>query len=166
VTVCTKDREHLLGEIVEGKMNTNPAGEMVQKIWLSIPENYHGFKTDHYVVMPNHFHGIIIKENVGAGPCTCPDHKNIRFRATTGSRPYNLSLFDVMERFKSLTTKKYLEGIDINGWQPFNGKLWQRNYYEHIIRNGHELKAYRKYIKENTKRWDKDEYFDDEKNDP
>ena len=79
-------------------------------------------------------------------------------------RQANLSLSDIMERFKALSTRKYIEGIDINGWQPFNGKLWQRNYYEHIIPNEHELNAYRKYTKDNPSKWEEDEYFDDEKN--
>lgn len=65
-----------------------------------------------------------------------------------------------------MTTKKYIEGIDKFEWPSFNGKLWQRNYYEHIIRNENELKVYRKYIKENQLKWKEDEYCDDEKNDP
>ena len=96
---------------------------------------------------------------VGAGPCACPDHNNGSSGATTGSRPYNFSLSNVIERFKSLTTFRYIEEIDNSNWQPFNGKLWQRNYYDHIIRNNPELNTYRKYIQDNPSKWKEDEYF-------
>ena len=115
--------------------------------------------TDEVVIMPNHIHGIIIKEHVGAGPCACPKQINDKDGATTGSRPYNFSLSNVIERFKSLTTFRYIEEIDNSNWQPFNGKLWQRNYYDHIIRNNPELNTYRKYIQDNPSKWKEDEYF-------
>jgi len=140
-------------------MIENSAGLMVWNAWEKIPYYYPGFKIDCFVVMPNHIHGILIKDSVGAGPCACPDSINPGSGATTGSRPYSLSLFDVIERFKSLTTKRYLEGIDKYKWPPFNGKLWQRNYYEHIIRNDRELNTYRQYILNNPSKWEEDEYF-------
>ena len=58
-----------------------------------------------------------------------------------------------------MTTTKYLEGIDIYGWKPFNGKLWQRCFYDRIIRNDNELEFYRYYIKTNPENWEDDEYF-------
>jgi len=58
-----------------------------------------------------------------------------------------------------MTTNLYLKGIQKNNWPSFNGKLWQRNYYEHIIRNERELEVYRKYIEKNPAKWEEDEYF-------
>ena len=90
VTVCVKNREHLLGSVVNKKMIENYAGEMVKKIWLEIPDKYPGFRIDSFVIMPNHFHGILIKFDVGAGPCACPDLNIEDLGATMGSRPlYN-----------------------------------------------------------------------------
>ena len=73
ITICTKDREYMFGEIIDGKMDVNSTGKMVRKIWTGIPGHYPGFLIDYYVVMPNHFHGIIkiqnkfIKSGVGVG---------------------------------------------------------------------------------------------------
>jgi len=55
-----------------------------------------------------------------------------------------------------MTTKRYADGVKKNGWQPFPRKLWQRNYYEHIIRNESDLNLTRKYIIENPKKWEFD----------
>ena len=60
-----------------------------------------------------------------------------------------LKLSDIIGRFKSLITKRYIDGVKQNNWHPFTGKLWQRDYYEHIIRNAKELNHIRKYIKNN-----------------
>ena len=67
VTICTKNRQYLFGEIIYGQMVLNEAGRMVQRVWDEIPENYPGIDTDVFIVMPDHIHGIIII--VGAGPC-------------------------------------------------------------------------------------------------
>lgn len=108
-------------------------------------------------------HGIIII--VGATPCGCPGSTpQIRDRwngqaqgpaPTTNVR--NLSLPDVVHRFKSMTTRRYADGVKHDNWPPFNKKLWQRNYYEHIIRNEDGLRDIREYIKSNPLRWAEDE---------
>jgi putative transposase len=67
-----------------------------------------------------------------------------------------MSLPDVVHRFKSLTTARYRHGVYERGWQPFPGRLWQRNYYEHIIRNERALQRIREYIMNNPARWDLD----------
>ena len=67
-----------------------------------------------------------------------------------------LSLPDVIHRFKTMTTKRYVDGVKQNGWPRFNGKLWQRNYWEHIIRNESELNRIRQYIIENPVKWEFD----------
>ena len=64
-----------------------------------------------------------------------------------------LSLPDVVHRFKTLTTKRYADGVKESGWTPFPGRVWQRNYYEHIIRNEDSLNRIRQYILENPAEW-------------
>jgi len=71
----------------------------------------------------------------------------------TGGAAERLSLPDVVHRFKSLTTARYRQGVRRDGWTPFPGRLWQRNYYEHIIRNDDELRRAREYIAENREKW-------------
>jgi REP element-mobilizing transposase RayT len=63
----------------------------------------------------------------------------------------------ILQAFKSITTREYINGVRQNRWPPFDGKLWQRNYHEHIIRNEDELNRIRQYIRDNPLTWDADE---------
>jgi REP element-mobilizing transposase RayT len=151
VTVCTQNRECLFGKIVDRTMVLSDAGKMIQMVWNKLPIHYDGVDIDQFIVMPNHVHGILVL--VGAGPRACPDLKTGR---PQGVAP-TISLPDVMHRFKSFTTKQYRIGINQSQWSPFPGKLWQRNYYEHIIRGEEDLYKIREYIVNNPAGWDKDE---------
>jgi REP element-mobilizing transposase RayT len=132
---------------------------MVEAVWAEVPEHYPGIQTDVFVVMPNHIHGIIVIVQsgpfVGAGPRACPDsgQTSKRIGQPQGVAPTGLSLSDVMHRFKTLTTKRFAEGVKDRGWPPFRARLWQRNYYEHVIRNDGELDRIREYIATNPLRW-------------
>lgn len=145
------------------------AGRMVEKIWNEIPEYYNGFNVHEFVVMPNHIHGII--EIVGASPRGCPNDvcgchaydkkQNIRYPEIIG-RPQGgaLTIPDIIHRFKTLTTKRYTDGVKEHGWTPFPGRLWQRNYYEHIIRDEQSYYRISEYIINNPLNWQGDDYFD------
>lgn len=84
-----------------------------------------------------------------AGTGTCP------VRATPRGCPKSIP--DIVQRFKSLTTKRYTDGVKQKNWKPYNGKLWQRNYYEHIIRNDESYIRISEYIKNNPQKWKGDE---------
>lgn len=151
----------MFGKIFKEKMELNEAGLMVDRIWRELPDFYPDVLSDEFVVMPNHMHGIIIigsHANVGAGPRACPQSSCMPAGQPQGvaSTNSNLSLSDVIHRFKSLTTNQYLKNIKQNNRQPFSGKLWQRNYYEHVIRNDIDLTETREYIHNNPKKWDLD----------
>ena len=99
--------------------------------------------------MPNHIHGIILLDGpVGAGPRACPGQPR-------GVAP-TLSLPDVVHGYKSLSTTRYRHRVKLEGWVPFSGRLWQWNYYEHIIRNDESLYRIREYIMTNPLRWELD----------
>ncbi len=169
VTVVTHGRECLFGEIADGETRLNEAGRMVQTVWEELSIHYPGVETDAFVVMPNHIHGVVVL--VGAGPRACPD---VGLGVATGPRacpdagPGNtergqpqgvaptLSLPDIMHRFKTLTTKRYADAVKQSGWPPFPGRLWQRNYYEHVIRDEESLNRIRQYIHDNPARWEFD----------
>jgi len=151
VTICTKDRECLYGEIVDGEMRLNAFGEIVAECWNAIPEHFHNVELDEFVVMPNHVHGIIVivDSDVGAqhaAPLQRPidrgGHVNIAPR----------SLGAIIRSFKSAVTKRTNEKSDVMVSNP-----WQRNYYDHVIRNEHDLDRVRQYIAENPLKWDMDE---------
>jgi REP element-mobilizing transposase RayT len=163
VTICVNDRRHLLGKITNGEMILNEPGEMVQQIWNEIPENYSGADIDFSVVMPNHFHGIIILtgENVGAplvgaqdGALEGTNEEKAGTRPAPTNRNFHLS--QIVGEFKSLTTNEYITGVKTKNWQRFNKKFWQRNYYDHIIRNEWDLNRIRKYIYYNPLKWEYD----------
>ena len=161
VTICTKDRKCLFGEITDQGMGFNDAGSMVKKVWDELPIFYPNITRDVFVVMPNHIHGIIIIDsfkNAGAGPRACPEHPGAIDGQPQGVAPTNqdLSLPDIVHRFKSMTTNQYIKNVKQNDWKPFNKKLWQRNYYEHVIRNDIDLEETREYILNNPKKWDLD----------
>jgi REP element-mobilizing transposase RayT len=170
VTICTQDRAFLFGQVVHDEMQLNDAGKMVYDIWNDLPAFYPGVQTDAFIVMPNHIHGIIIL--VGADPRVCPAQPSIGVgpRAYPDSGPRacpgqpqemgqpqgvapTLGLPDVVHRFKTMTTKRYADAVKRLGWEPFRGRLWQRNYYEHIIRNEESLNRIREYILTNPMRW-------------
>lgn len=142
VTLCTQNRFCLFGDVKDGCMILNDAGLMIQNVWLAIPDKYSGFQNDLFTIMPNHLHAILIIREKELGPARGP--------APT------LSLPDVMRNFKSLTTHLYTKGIEENKFQPFEKSLWQRSYYEHIIRNDQSLERIRQYIIDNPKSWDED----------
>jgi REP element-mobilizing transposase RayT len=166
VTICTQDRACLFGNIVDGEMRLNDAGRMVRSVWDEMPGRYPGIETDAFVVMPNHVHGIVVlvasNPCVGVGPCAYPDHGQTPERIAEPAdvegqpqwvAPTGLSLSDMVHRFKTLTTKRYTDGVKERGWPAFRGRLWQRNYYDHVIRNERELDKIREYIATNPLRW-------------
>ncbi len=175
LTVCTQGRACLFGSVVKGEMRLNAAGCMVQDIWNEIAARYAGVDTDAFQIMPNHIHGIIVitPTRAGANLRVCPtdsacpgDSVSHDDRAGTGARPYTgagpnmgvrpYGFGDVLRRFKSLTTKRYMDGVQYQGRPPFSGRLWQRNYYEHIIRDGRSLNRIREYIAANPLQWEYD----------
>ena len=183
-------------------MQLNDAGKMIETVWNEIPHYYNGIGINTMCIMPDHFHGIVIIQAVGAGPRACPNNKtmqsnnnngnpknnngnpkndngnpyhNIQFPENTGHPVNNnghrgtdtghprggaptvpLSLPDVVHRFKSMTTKRYIDGVKKSNWQPFDKKIWQRNYWDHIIRNKNELIRIQKYINNNPFEWETD----------
>ncbi|MGB8980474.1 MAG: transposase [Anaerolineales bacterium] len=151
VTIVTQGRECLFGEIVEGKMILNEAGQMVVKWWNELPNKFPDIILGAFVVMPDHFHGIIIiqKNAAGADLRVCPEQTGEH----TGSPRPNTPLPQIIQWFKTMTTNEYIRGVKQLSWRPFIGKLWQRNYYEHIVRNEKDLRRITDYILANPSRW-------------
>ncbi len=167
VTVCVQHRECLFGSVSNGEMLLNDAGRMIKAIWEELPERFKILQLDQFIVMSNHFHGIIILNDCRGESCIRPDVVNVSGVADgTGTkgdhkdRPYGTvdnSLGRIIQAFKSLTTHAYVNGVNNLDWPTFPGRLWQRNYYEHIIRNEDELTRARQYIINNPLKWELDE---------
>ncbi len=100
-----------------------------------------GIVLDKHVVMPNHIHAIIITDNAG-----------------TAQGPFP-TLSEIVRRFKTLTTKLYIDGVKSGSYPPFERKIWQKSFYDHIIRDEKGYLAVWKYIDENPLKWAEDEYY-------
>lgn len=162
ITICIQDRECLFGKIETGKMILNEAGNMVQQEWYNLQNRFSNIQLHEFVIMPNHFHGII--EIVGATLVVAQKQSingdtTQHNRATTRVAPTNKTIGDMIDAFKSITTVLYLRGIKTNHWYPFNRRLWQRNYYEHIIRSDESYYIIAEYITNNPAHWQEDELF-------
>jgi len=216
VTICANNRECLFGEVVDGKMRLNDAGRMIEKWWLEMNRAFPTMETDEYIVMPNHFHGVVVIVGadlrvcpivgadlrvcpivgadlrvcpivgadlrvcpivgadlrvcpiVGADLRVCPivgaDLRvcpivgaDLRVCPIVGAgnrgAHTGAPLPSIIQWFKTMTTNEYIRGVKTSAWPPFPGKLWQRNYYEHIIRDEESLNRIREYIRNNPLQW-------------
>jgi REP element-mobilizing transposase RayT len=207
VTICCQHRACLFGGIVDGAMILNDAGKMVINEWLKLKKRFKNIELQEYVVMPNHFHGIV--EIVGATLVVAQNNAttynvmgNIRKGQPQGIAPTDKTIAhtdktvdhtdktvdhtdktiantdktidhtdktiantdktvdhtdktvgDMVGAFESITTVEYIRCVKNNHWQPFDGKLWQRNFWEHIIRNENEYRRITQYILENPRKW-------------
>jgi len=146
VTICIQDRsKRLFGNVVDGKMALNGTGEIVRNEWHKTFQIRNELKMDEYVVMPNHLHGIIIVRDVPVGATR-------RVAPTNANGPKPGSIGAIIGQFKSVTAKQ------INRIRNIQGRpVWQRNYFEHIIRDEKSLYAIRRYIQDNPLNWDSDD---------
>ncbi len=151
ITVCAQDRACLFGDLVDGEMWLNDAGRMVQKWWGELNQKYPTIETDEFVVMPNHFHGVIMI--VGADLRVCPNQGTHTGAPLHGSPLPGAPLSRIIQWFKTMTTNEYIRHVKTDGRTAFPGRLWQRNYYEHIIRNDESLNLIREYIMSNPSQW-------------
>lgn len=172
ITICCQNRVCRFGDIVETKMVLNDAGIMIDKWYNELENKFHDIKCHEMVIMPNHIHFIVenIGLTVGANLCVRP---NNNIRPTNNIRPNqnesgNLSegehigspLRGIIQWFKTMTTNEYIRGVKQLGWDAFDGKLWQRNYYEHIIRNETSYLRIVEYINNNPANWKEDKMFE------
>ena len=145
VTICTCNRICLLGEIVKGEMRLNGSGRVVRAKWENIPRNFPDVEMDAFVVMPNHLHGIIVITGDPLGEAPAPPLQY------PPSGPPGRSVGSIVGSYKSAVTKR------INAIRGTRGKsVWQRNYYEQIIRNEAHLNRVRQYIDDNAACWAED----------
>jgi len=134
VTICLHERRPLFGEIRRATMCYNDIGTMIVDWWLALPTRFPLVALDAWILMPDHFHGILVfSESMH----------------TAGAPPI---LGAVVGWFKTMSTNAYLRGVKEQDWPPINMRLWQRSYWERIIRSEKELINVRSYIAANQQR--------------
>ena len=182
VTICTQNLLCLFGEIVNGEMVPNDAGSNVERWYGELEDKFPDIRCDEFVCMPNHVHFVVV--NTGAGSLVRPDGERHPVRADSqrpanettvradpgvrpgpsSARPDGLpaasSLSTVVQWFKTMTTNAYIRGVKQSGWRPFPGKLWHRNYWEHVVRDESEWNRIREYIRNNPVQWENDRFYE------
>ena len=148
VTICTQNRDCLFGDIVDEEIRLNRIGIMVKNICEWLPQQYPYVTVEEFIVMPNHFHGIVFitddfvdGSRMEGGSRTAPTVKRKPVGRLVGA-------------FKTVTTKRFNEMRCTTGV-----KLWQRNYYEHVIRNEDDYRDIAEYIQANPLNWMNDELW-------
>ena len=142
ITIYTHNRRNLLHQGVGATLRGRPAEsscaqDMIEKWLLELENKYPGVKIDKFVIMPNHVHMILFLEGEHSGA----------------------PLPVIVTWFKTMTTNAYLNGIKQGIYLPYDNHLWQRGYYEHIIRNSDDYLKVWQYIDNNPAKWSEDEYY-------
>lgn len=191
ITICTRDRACLFGDVVAGKMRLNDLGKIVQATWNHLPDHYQ-VELDAFVIMPNHVHGIVVIPGtmagtgaqrdagdppapVGAGFKPAPTSPAIRNAPAADANvsmadanvppaaptnapitpvargPKHHGLPEIVRGFKTFSARRINEHRRTPGTP-----IWQRNYYEHIVRDTAALRRIRRYIANNPAKWASD----------
>lgn len=141
ITLCVENRACVLGDVIDGEMQLSPSGAIVADAWEWLAQQYPYVAIDEYVVMPNHFHGIIVVDAPTVGAVREPPNE-------PPTSPPRKPLGRLIGAFKTVSTKR------INELNTTPGiSFWQRNYYEHIIRHENALDRIRGYIIRNPMKW-------------
>ena len=158
VTVVTQARECLFGEVHDCEMKLNYAGEMVRRVWTGLPDRFPNVAVGDFIVMPNHIHAIVDIYDVGAPLVGAQTNKLLPGAAEANGATTRVAptLGAVIGAFKSLTTVEYAWGVRSHGWPAFKRRLWQRNYFEHIVRNDESRNRIIEYIGVNPATWTHD----------
>jgi putative transposase len=141
VTLCTQDRVALFGEVRDGHMHLSDLGAIVADAWQWLSAHYAHIALDAWCVMPNHLHGILIIRTGGPHDGQTP-------QGGTPAKPIG----QVIGAFKTVSTKH----INLARRSP-GATVWQRNFWEHIVRDGDEMDRIRAYIRDNPLTWSLDD---------
>ena len=181
ITICCDDRLHRFGKILDHKMILHQLGTIAYNEWISLSERFSNFELDVFQIMPNHMHGIIVLKDIDldktlramvavaqdenevnraiaeeedkVNRATAEEEDKVN-RATARVAPTTIA--DVVGAYKSIVSNECLKLYKLQNKQM--GKLWERNYYEHIIRDENAYINISNYIINNPNKWDEDKF--------
>jgi len=166
ITICTDKKKNYFGEIVNGDVKLNLEGQYAFHQWKMIPQRFGNVEVDEFIIMPNHIHGIIVirsgrgegsdnkdlsgKQRLLSDPSPLQAHEKIQLNGTVPG-----SIGAIVQNFKSNISRK------INALPKMQGvTIWQKNFYDHIIRDEEDYARIVEYIRNNPRDWEQDELFD------
>jgi len=181
ITISIKNKLCLFGEINNNENILFDSGKMIEEYWLNLEKEFESIKLHNFIVMPNHFHWIveIIRKNKDCNCIICNKNNvlniqnydfnikknyfwidNSEIILNNKICPYNRELlWNIIWSFKWKTTNEYIKNVYKNNWLQFNQKLWQKNFYENIIKNEKMYLEIKNYIINNPKSWDEDKFY-------
>ncbi len=163
ITICTQNREHFFGEIVETQFIASEIGTLAEKFWMEIPQHFPYIELGNFVVMPNHVHGIlIIDKNVKTLQCNVSENESpvetLHCNVSTNKNeqmanisPKSGTISTILRSYKSVVTKNARFIHAEFGWQP--------RFHDHIIRNAPEWERIQTYIENNPMNWKEDKFY-------
>ena len=163
ITICTQNREHFFGEIVETQFIASEIGTLAEKFWMEIPQHFPYIELGNFVVMPNHVHGIlIIDKNVKTLQCNVSENESpvetLHCNVSTNKNeqmanisPKSGTISTILRSYKSVVTKNSRFIHAEFGWQP--------RFHDHIIRNAPEWERIQTYIENNPMNWKEDKFY-------
>ncbi|MEO7486141.1 MAG: transposase [Ferruginibacter sp.] len=174
ITICCQDRKCRFGKIENGEMILNELGTIAYNEWIKLVERFTSFELDVFQIMPNHMHGIILLNDVagadtlaqlgqpqGLAPTDAVAQNDLITDDDIGTgaspAPTNATIGEIIGAYKSLVFNGCLKIYKSKN--DLMGKLWQRNYYEHIIRNAKSYENISNYIINNPAKWAEDKFY-------
>ncbi len=170
ITICTKNKEHLFGHIANGNMFLNDIGQIAHQCWAAIPDHFPNAALHAFVIMPNHLHGIIELKNGGGnltiGGVSAVGVENFQPLPPPPPTPEPLTLTPQRHAFQQMIPRSIaaiVKGfkIGVTNWCREHTDIetvWQRNYYEHIVRDDASYDRISKYIICNPEKWGMDKF--------
>jgi len=167
LTICTNVRKNLFGNVIRGDMHLSPCGMVAKQCWEQIPAHFPDVVIDEYIVMPNHVHGILEIVDRGRAQIFVPlqsntaslhygprDDAGVAQKFAPWRQSDEPSFHHVVPRSIGSIVRGFKIGVT-KWWrfQKYSGDVWQRNYYEHIIRDDRSLDKIRQYIRDNPWKW-------------
>jgi putative transposase len=146
ITICSFDRLPIFGEIRNQCLELNVFGDIVAQVWSGLPRSFPGLELDEFVVMPNHFHGVVRLQRQLPQAQEWPLEESPK-----GTQPGSVGA--IVQNFKSVSTRRINQARGIPG-----GRVWQRNYYECIIPDYLARSRIRQYILNNPRSWKQDKF--------
>ncbi|MBK9719488.1 MAG: transposase [Saprospiraceae bacterium] len=173
ITICTKDREHFFGEIVDREMQLNDIGKIAEQYWGEISNHFSYIQLGNFVVMPNHVHGILIidKPNSVDGngntvvalvetlQCNVSTNATNATTATNANKNEQMAKISPKSGTISTIVRSYKSAVSKNAHLIHTDFKWQPRFHDHIIRNAQSFETIQKYITNKPLNWKKDKFY-------
>lgn len=162
ITICCQDKECRFGIIENGEMILNEFGMIAYDEWIKLSERFSNFELDVFQIMPNHMHGIIVLNvgataRAGASPAPTISGDLVITNSPIATVVDTHTVGDIVGAYKSLVANGCLRICKMKN--KTMGKIWQRNYYEHIIKDEQSYQTISNYIINNPSKWNDDKFY-------